>query len=48
MSNVQISTVMPKKIVFLFEKQFKHASRAKNSSTNTLKDVHKQVYILKS
>ena len=32
MSNVQILTLMPKKIEFLFRKKSKHASRAKNSS----------------
>ena len=42
MSNVQILTLMPKKIEFLFWKRFKHASRAKNSSTNILKDVLNQ------
>ena len=32
MSNVQILTLMLKKIEFLFRKKLKHASRAKNSS----------------
>ena len=32
MFNIQILTLMPKKIKFLFRKKFKHASRAKNSS----------------
>ena len=31
MSNVQILSLMPKKIEFLFRKKIKHASRAKNS-----------------
>ena len=32
MFNVQILTLMPKKIEFMFRKKFKHASRAKKSS----------------
>ena len=37
MFNVQILTLMPKKIEFIIRKKFKHASRAKNSSINYIK-----------
>ena len=36
MSNIQILTLIPKKIEFLFRNKFKHASRAKNSSYNIM------------
>ena len=48
MSNVQILTLTPNKIEFLFRKNFKHASRAKNSSTKKGRGKGKPKLILRN